>query len=59
MLTTAPVVQVYPSASSPEMVSWGKLTFMPQADNDRSGLLFGAAKVDIYATEDIGVAAIG
>jgi hypothetical protein len=36
-----------------EMVIWSNLRFMPKQDNQKSGLVFGAAAVELQAYDDI------
>ena len=39
-----------------EMVTWTDPKFMPKADNEKSGLVFGAAAVELHAYSDIPLA---
>ncbi len=47
----------YPASVLPwsgyEPVYWTELTFKPKEDNEQSGLLYGAAAVELYAYSDI------
>lgn len=54
IVTGTPVQSVYPY-SSIEMVTWGQLRFMPRQDNQKSGLVFGAAAVELLAYDDVNV----
>ena len=53
--TIAAVTSLYP-VSQPEMVRWTKPRFMPRNDNQKSGLLYGAAAVELYAYSDVALA---
>jgi len=39
-----------------DWVKWSKLTFIPHVDNDKAGVVYGAATVDIRAYSDIAAA---
>jgi hypothetical protein len=51
-VTSVASASVYP-VSSPEMVKWEPLRFMPKGDNQKSGLVFGAAAVELRAYSDV------
>lgn len=36
-----------------ESIYWSKLTFMPKQDNPKSGFIYGAASLRIYAWDDV------
>ena len=36
-----------------EMIKWSELRFIPRSDNQKSGLIYGAASVEIYARSNI------
>ena len=36
-----------------ESIYWSKLTFMPKQDNPKSGFIYGAASVRLYAWDDV------
>lgn len=44
----------YP-VSATEMVRWTRLDFMPRSDNAHSGVTYGAARVSLYAYDDVSV----
>ena len=51
-LSTIPAAD--PVQFSPiEMVSWTEPVFMPKSDNEKSGLVYGAAKVEVSAYDDV------
>jgi hypothetical protein len=42
-----------PGIGGADSVWWSKLRFMPKQDNDRSGLIYGAAALQLYAYDDV------
>ena len=53
-VTSQPVQSVYP-VSNVESVWWSRPRFMPKQDQS-SGLVYGAAAVDVFAYDDVAVA---
>ncbi len=53
-ISSTPSASLFP-VSSIEMVTWSNLKFMPKSDNDKSGLVFGAASVDLHAYDDVSI----
>jgi hypothetical protein len=51
-LTATPVQSVSPY-SNVESIWWTKPRFMPKSDNDKTGMLYGAASVSIVSFEDV------
>lgn len=56
-LSSTGVQSVYPP-SSIEMVTWTRPKFMPRQDNAKSGLIYGAAAVELFAYDDIATALV-
>lgn len=52
VVTSVPSASVIP-VSSIEMVMWTPLKFMPRSDNAKSGLVYGAAAVELHAYDDV------
>jgi hypothetical protein len=55
VVSSVPSTSTFPY-STIEMVTWANLRFMPKSDNEKSGLVFGAAAVELEAYDDISLA---
>lgn len=54
VVSSVPSQSAFP-VSSIETVMWTPLKFMPRSDNAKSGLVFGAAAVELHAYDDISI----